>query len=422
MLLEEKGISDEDYAKMDAEAKSELFNELSKINAEAFEKIQKDLEDSEEKANKITAAIKTMEENQAEGLKVVFEAMKQQGLAIAKLLKNGAGAEEGDTVKGQLVEHKETIMNIAKRVSGEDVEIKADTVVGSIALNTWGHNLADVGQLGTRKLNMIDLFPTITISSDNLNKKIHYWDWDEATTVRASDMVAEGAAFPQSTAKWKQFSIDIRKVGDTLPVSEEFFEDESMFSSELELFLATNVAIKVDDQMLNGDGLGENLNGLNDGAVAFVPVASGIVDANIYDLTVKVSEDITTARGNKYRPNFQVMNITDINKMKLKKDANNNYLVPPFVSQNGNEVAGVLVIENNAQAVNTMVQGDSRYARIYKAAGFTLSKGTIGNQFTEDMMTLKVRQRLAFLMREVDKTGFRKVASISAALTTLQLP
>ena len=69
-----------------------------------------------------------------------------------------------------------------------------------------------------------------------------------------------------------------------------------------------------------------------------------------------------------------------------------------------------------------MVIGDSRYARIYERAGITLSRGVIGNQFAEDMETLKVRTRLAFLIRDADVGGFLKVTSISAALVTLATP
>lgn len=412
--LEEKGISQEDFNAMTAEQKAELYNELAALNKTAFEELQA----KAEKVDAIEEAMKVMSENQAQALKDIMLTIEKQGLALAKVVNKETG-EARITVKSQLSENMATIKNLANKISHEEVEIKALTNVASVDSNTWAWNLPDVGQLGTREVNMENLFPTITIGGVNINKSITYWDWDEATIVRAADMVAEGTQFPESTAAWKQYTLPIQKVGDTLPVTEEFMEDESMFASELELFLATNVALEVDDQIVNGDGTGNNLDGLNNGAPAYVPVASGIADASIYDLIVKVMEDITTSRGSKYRPNFVVMNIADINKMKLKKDANNNYVLPPFVSADGSVVNGVVVIENNAQTANTLVLGDNRFARIYAAAGFTLSTGTINDQFTADIMTLKVRRRMAFLMREVDKTGFRKVTDIDAALTTL---
>lgn len=43
----------------------------------------------------------------------------------------------------------------------------------------------------------------------------------------------------------------------------------------------------------------------------------------------------------------------------------------------------------------------------------------IGTQFTEDEMTIKARKRMLLLVRTVDKTGFRSVADVDAALVTL---
>jgi hypothetical protein len=77
------------------------------------------------------------------------------------------------------------------------------------------------------------------------------------------------------------------------------------------------------------------------------------------------------------------------------------------------------IIEDNNMADNVLVVGDRRYARIYEMAGVTVARGEVNEQFIEDSMTIKVRKRLAFLIRTADSTGFRKVTSISAALTTL---
>jgi hypothetical protein len=48
-----------------------------------------------------------------------------------------------------------------------------------------------------------------------------------------------------------------------------------------------------------------------------------------------------------------------------------------------------------------------------------LSKGFVDAQFAEDLITLKARKRLLFLIRTVDKTGFRKVTDVNGALAVL---
>jgi len=115
------------------------------------------------------------------------------------------------------------------------------------------------------------------------------------------------------------------------------------------------------------------------------------------------------------------MNIADVNLMKLKKDANENYILPPFVDRSGNVVDGITIVVDNKVVANTMIMGDSRYGRVYEKNGVTISRGVVNAQFVEDTTTLKVRKRMLLLVRNVDQTGFRKVTSISAALTTLAL-
>ena len=387
-------------------------------------------------AEEIKSAIDAIEAKHKTELETATQAVKDEFKSVQKELEGKIKAaqdhadkldiklkqNEGEkkaTILTELKGQKEEIRKLAKKTSFTEVQIKANTTRTSITNNAQTVELNDIGQLATRRLSMYDAFNKIPVGGSNHNGVITYYDWDETTTARAADMVAEGAQFPESTAKWKKYTIDLKKVGDTLPDTEEFFEDEAMFAAEINQFLLTNVNLKIDEQIANGDGTGNNIKGLVASVDAFTASASGITDASIYDLICKVKESITTTGGAKYEPNLVFMNISDINKMKLKKDANKNYVIPPFVDRNGQVVDGITVIESNVITANTLVLGDDRYARIYEKSGLTLSQGTVDDQFTADMETLKIRKRLLFLIRNADKGAWKKVTSISASLTTL---
>jgi hypothetical protein len=331
--------------------------------------------------------------------------------------KGALSVNESALVKG-LKEQKVAIKEVAKGGSNE-VVIKAISNRASVVGNEHDTVLAGVGQLATRKLSLYDIFSKVPVSDPNNNGTIRYYDWDDATTVRAAASIAEGVAFPSSTAKFKTATAIIEKIGDTLPVTEEFMEDDAMFAAELELFLDTNVQLIIDEQICNGVGTSNTLVGLYQSSPAFTPVASGIIDANIFDLVLKVSEDITVSGGSRFAPDTIIARKSVINQMKLKKDGNNNYMTPPFVSADGKNIDGMLVIESNVAPANTLVVCDRQFGRIYEKTGIVLSKGMVANQFVEDAMTLKARKRLAFLIKNSDKGGFRKVTSISAALVTL---
>jgi len=413
-FLEGKEISKEKFESMSAEEKAKLFNEMNAENVKAFTELEK----SSVSKDDVQTMLDAINKERAEQVSTIYEAMKE--IAVSARNSNNAQGEVKTTLAKEILENKSVLKSLTKG-STESVELKALTNRAAITNNEQALDLADIGQLATGRMRAIDLFPKITISGSNDNGTVRYYDWDQATTVRAAAMIAEGGTFPESTAKWEKFTVDLKKIGDSLPVTEEFFEDEAMFAAELQMFLLLNVDLEANDQVINGDGTGNNLTGLVTSSPAFVPVASGISDASIYDLIVKVKEDVETDQDAKYQANFALMNIADVNLMKLKKDANENYILPPFVDRSGNVVDGITIVVDNKVVANTMIMGDSRYGRVYEKNGVTISRGVVNAQFVEDTTTLKVRKRMLLLVRNVDQTGFRKVTSISAALTTLAL-
>jgi hypothetical protein len=126
---------------------------------------------------------------------------------------------------------------------------------------------------------------------------------------------------------------------------------------------------------------------------------------------------IVKGRGSKYNPDIVVMNSDTYDQYYLAKDNENNYLF----DENG-RIAGLTVIEDNFMPDNTLVVGDRRFATVYQMMGVVISEGYVGDQFGEDLKSLKARTRLAMLIREVDRTGFLYCSSISAALAILDNP
>lgn len=310
----------------------------------------------------------------------------------------------------QEIEEKREDINALKGGLKSEIVVKADTFRSSVADNEYSENISGIGQLGHKKLTMRDLCNVLPISGNNDNGIVRYSDWDADTTVRAAAEVSEGGTFPESTAKWEQKTVALDKIGDTIPVSEELMEDSAAFANELGLFLSTNVAIK-ENSYLTTDFVAA--------CPAYTPVASGIQDASVFDLLVVLKDAISESYGSKYVSDFVIAPNSVIQLMKLKKDDNNNYVMPPFVDNAGNVVDGMRVVENNDMSADTLAVGDSRYMRLYAKGGLVLSKDTVASQFAEDMITLKARQRELFLIREADKTGFLKVTSVSDALDTI---
>lgn len=347
----------------------------------------------------------------AEAVKTIFESEAEK---LISDLSNKDSKSENALAK-EILENKEALKAIAARQVGE-VELKALTNRAAITNNGNAYDLPDIGQLGVKERALYNVLPKIQMPNPGNDKGIiRYRDWDEATTVRAAATVAEGAAFPESTAKWQDYTLSIQKIGDTLPVTEEFLEDEAMTAAELEMFIDVNVQTKIDDQIINGDGIGTNLKGILTSVPTYTPVASNIPAANIKDLVRKMRTSIVKNRGSKYSPDIVIMNSDTFDRYYLAKDGENNYL---FNTELGT-IAGLFVVEDNNMPDNQLIVGDRRFAKIYEKGGVVLSEGEINAQFTSDMKTIKARKRMAMLIRNVDSTGFLKCTNITTALTTL---
>lgn len=385
---------------------AENLNEALKDLPEGITKAELDAKIDELKAElKVTPEVS----------KVMFDALKE---IVDQLNEKSQGETSGKTVAQQIKENKETIREIAKnRNSSKEVVIKADTVRASVATGNHTLQLAGIGQLGTVATGIYDICSKVTVAKGNHAGTIAYTDWDEDSIARSAAAVAENTQFAESTAKFKGYTLSLRKIGDTLPVSEEFFEDEEMAAGELNAFLETNVTRARDTELITGDNTGSHLKGLVSSVPTYTAAAAGIPSANIYDLFTKMKTAITKTRGSKYKDFKGVCNQDTVDRLVLAKDANDNYLFPPQ-----HPIYSSIVVDNN-MADNKMVVGDFKFAKIYEMGGVALSAGhgTTG-QFEEDMMILKARLRLAFLIRAADQTGFLICTDIDAALATLSGP
>ena len=393
-FLTEKEISDADFAEKDATEVAALHNEYNEAERKAHNKKLEDLK------TELESKIDSVQEH-ADKLDMKLQGNNKKDNPKENLLK-------------EIADKKDSIRKIAEGGGGE-VELKALTTRASVANNASGFFLPEIGQLGVKERSLYNVLPKISVTSSNTGGVVRYRDWDEATTVRAAATVAEGAAFPESTATWDWYTKDLRKVGDTLPVTEEFFEDEAQAASELDMFLRINVATEVDDQLVNGDDTGQNLEGLLTSAPTYTPVASGIAGANLKDLSIKMRNGITRDRGSKYRPDLLLVASSTMEDLVLDKNANRDYIF----DENTGTIGGLTVVVDENMPDNQIVIGDRRYAKIYEKSGIAISRGTPGNQFNEDEMTIKARRRMLLLVRTVDRTGFLKVTDVDAALAIL---
>ena len=354
------------------------------------------------------------EENGIAGLK---ESMEKVGIELKKL--QDAGPKVEVKLRDRLVDKED---NLKKLSNGDKTatftldNVKTNVTRSSVGSHTLAFRLPDVGQQAYRATVIADLFRQATVGPNN-NGTIRYVDQNVVT--RNADTRAEAATYPESAITWIERSLPVEKMADTIPVTHEALMDVDFIESEINRLLEINMALLEDTQVYEGDGVTPNLKGVDTSATAFADATPKIQDASIYDLINVIQTKISNGKESKYMADAVLMNPTDVLKMFSKKDANNNYVLPPFASPDGSVIAGVRVVPTAVVTADTMLLGDFRQGTYYSSDAFEIEIGFVGDQFKQDLMTIKARKRAALLVRIVDNTAFYNVASIATALTNI---
>jgi HK97 family phage major capsid protein len=389
---------------------SEEIKTILKEELEDFKKNLPTYATPEDVENKISAieerfdGVATKEDIQE--LKDIAEA---QGLEMQKLNEKEV---EPKTIKDLLIEKKSELQAL-KSGSGK-VSFKTDVTRASVTNHTLAMRLPGAGQLARQRNVIAPLFAQGTVGP-NSNGVVRYVD--QAAITNSAAPVAEAAQKPESAITWQEYTLPIEKYADTIPVTMEALDDVDFMESEINNLLLRNLADIKDNALWDGSGVTPNVTGIYTAADEYVAAASGITDANIYDLIVKMQESIVG--GTSYMPNYAIMNIADINAMRLHKDANNNYIIPPFAGPDGTSVGGIQIIASNSVTADTMLVGDFDFATLYSLGGLSLDVGWIDKQFVENMVTVRAEERFGLLTRTVHTNAFAKETGIAAALVTL---
>jgi HK97 family phage major capsid protein len=353
-------------------------------------------------------------------LKAVKDAAVKQGEEMEKLRKQDGRPE---TLKSVLTAEHENIKKALAEKSSARVFLKTAVLRSSIASDIPGMLLPDVGRMATARLRMAEICQNWPVGPDS-HGVIGFWD--QTTATRNADNKAENAIAPESAIAWTFVSKTIDKIFDSIPFTKEAAMDISWLMAEIENFINTNLAIKENSQILLGTGTSPQLYGLYTNATEFDFATFGntIEKAQLYDLVRAMATTIQSGKDNNFRCNYAVMNDTDLLRMTSEKDADGNYINPPFVRVNPDgtvSVDGILCIPQSDLTPGTMLVGDFTKARRYNMDGVELEIGYNGNDIVYDRQTLIGRIRESIVVRNVDTGAFLKCSNITNAIAGISV-
>ncbi|HCD6044919.1 TPA: phage major capsid protein [Enterobacter hormaechei] len=240
---------------------------------------------------------------------------------------------------------------------------------------------------GLRRLTIRDLLAQGRISSNSLE-----YVREEVFTNNA-DVVAEKALKPESDITFSKQTANVKTIAHWVQASRQVMDDAPMLQSYVNNRLMYGLALKEEGQLLNGDGTGDNLEGLNKVATAYDTSlnATGDTRADIIAHAIyQVTESEFSASG-------IVLNPRDWHNIALLKDNEGRYIFGGPQAFTSNIMWGLLVVPTKAQAAGTFtVGGFDMASQVWDRMDATVEVSREDrDNFVKNMLTILCEERLA---------------------------
>lgn len=262
--------------------------------------------------------------------------------------------------------------------------------------------------------SIADVTPNMT--SDNLS-------YVECVSETGAPLpTAELATMPEKDFTFQEYKAPLKKITVTNKHSVELLSDASQLVNAIKGWLADDVNIVTDLQLLSGNGTGANLQGVIGRATLLDATAVGtkrVALANLYDVIRLALTKVAVAGKGQFLANYVILNPTDADELDLTKDSTGNYVLPPFRSADGTTIKGARIIENTGMTAGTFLVGDFRKLHVGTKGGVEIEMTNAdGTDFVKDILTVKLRRRVASYVRINDNGAFQTgvIATVKSAL------
>lgn len=358
-------------------------------------------------------------ESKGEAVATLKEGIEEVTLRVLNLETKGVDNSETETLKSILESKKEDLARM-KEKSGASVQFVLKAA-GTMALttNTTGQIPQAERETGITRIVRRNPFILDLVNVGSIMSNV--WEWVEQKNADGgAAMTAEGAAKSQADFDLVVASANVKKVTAYIKVTKEMLDDVELMRSEIDQELTELIQLKIDDQLLNGDGLTVNLVGINQNATAYAAgaFALAIPTPNNFDV---LRTAINQVRVNLFEPNYIIMHPTDVTAMDLAKGTDGHYILPPFASNDGTVISGIRVVANTGVTIDNFLVGDFSKAGVRFKEGLTINVGYENDDFTKNLVTILAEARLVQRVKSNHYGAFVK-GVFSTAITALTKP
>lgn len=381
---------------------------------------------SKEDIEKLNKTLKEVTD-EVEGLLLSLKQSKEQPLGSVK-----------NTLRESLEKKKEDLKRLIDTKQGT-VEFEVEkagafqTMTDITGREQLGQLLPGVGQIPRRRTYVKDRIRVQPVSTEYIKYV------DQETAVRDAKNVA-GCAESTHTTKltWEVLNIQVKKVRDMVDICIDMLDDYDFVEGEIRNLVDSSVQLHVDSQLLLGDGLTSNINGIASYSSTFAannPAAdysASVQAATLVDLIVVAAAQISAfGQENSWMADTVYLNPRDYTLMLLLKDQNDNYIKtnqikPNLVSMINGQMyinGEILVVKNPNVPANEFYIFDSMQATILMRKSVVVEFSFENkNNFEREIVTVKAYERLNLLVRNSQQNAFMHVDDIAAGITAITIP
>lgn len=261
------------------------------------------------------------------------------------------------------------------------------SIAGSAGQGIWSTRLPGVIEEPLRPLSIRDLLDSGTTDSNLIE-----WVRENVYT-NAADIVSEGALKPESNITYERVDVPVRTIAHWIRASKQVLADFKQLQTLINGRLRWGLKIKEEDQLLYGDGTGENLLGLVPQATDYNTALNRSGDTQIDTLR----HAILQVRLAFYPASGIVTSPTDWHNIELTKDNENRYLMASPTSRTPPMLWGLPVVESDGTSLGEFLVGAFRMAATLfdrEDAAILLSTEDQDN-FVRNLVTILAEERLA---------------------------
>lgn len=241
----------------------------------------------------------------------------------------------------------------------------------------------------TRPIQLLDIIPMGRTSYEN----VVYME--ETTRTHGAAEKGEGVTFAESAFAFTERTSAVRKITDSLPVTDEQLEDVPFIEGYINDRLLFGLRQRLDTQVLLGNGTPPNLQGFSvNGSIQTQAKGADPTPDAFFKAMTKIR---VTGRA---MPTHHIIHPTDWEQIRLLRTADGVYIWGNPSEAGIERMWGLPVVQVDAGTAGTgwTISAQPAWMSLFEKRGVDVQVGYTGTQFVEGKRTIRADTRFAFVL------------------------